>query len=86
MLSLSYAFENVLFNTPMIVLTGVNEPASLENVLSMFCLSGKGKLIQWEKFVMHLEIAIILYLNKPGGMEISSLILSSIENLFICLI
>lgn len=66
----------------MIVLTGVNEPASLENVLSMFCLSGKGKLIQWEKFVMHLEIAIILYLNKPGGMEISSLILSSIENLF----
>lgn len=31
---------------------------------------------------MHLEIAIILYLNKTGGMEISSLILSSIKTLF----
>lgn len=79
LLSLSYAFENVLFNTPKIVLVDVNEAASLENVLSIFYLSGKEKLIQWERFVVCLEIAIILYLNKTGGMVISSLMLSPIK-------
>lgn len=79
LLSLSYAFETVLFNTPIIVLMDSNEAASLENVLSIFYLSGKEKLFQWEMFVVHLEIAIILYLNKTGGMEISSLILSPIK-------
>lgn len=78
-LSVSHAFENVLFNTPIIVLMDANEAASLENVLSIFYLSGKEKSIQWERFVVHLEIAIILYLNKTGGMEISSLILSPIQ-------
>lgn len=74
LLSLSYTFENVLFNTPKIVVMDVNEAASLENVLFIFYLSGKEKLIQWERFVMHLEIAIFLYPNKTGGMVISSLI------------
>lgn len=78
-LSLSHAFENVLYNTPIIVLMDANEAASLENVLSIFFQSGKEKLIQWERFVVHLEIAIILYLNKTGGMEIFSLILFLIQ-------